>query len=75
MSNTNALNMIILMSVINQLENAPKIVKDSRTFSLKSSNIIHTDKRVSVSKVVPKVIGLPRRFGNLSGNSRTNKRI
>jgi hypothetical protein len=75
MTNTNTLNMLALMSVISQLENRSKMVKDTIPLSLKSTNIINGDKRVKISKVVPKVIGSPRKFGNLSGNARTNMRI
>jgi len=75
MTNTNTLNMIAIMSVISQLENQSKMVKDTIPVSMKSKNIIHGDTRIKASKVVPKVIGSPRRFGNLSGNARTNMRI
>jgi hypothetical protein len=75
MTNTNTLNMLALMSVISQLENRSKMVQDKVTLSLPSTNIINGDKRVKTSKVVPKVIGSPRRFRNLSGNARTNMRI
>ena len=75
MTNTNTLNMLALMSVISQLENRSKMNKDTILVSLPSTNLIHMDKRDKASKVVPKYIKSPRRFGNLSGNARTNMRI
>jgi hypothetical protein len=67
--------MLALMSVISQLE-ARSELDNAVPVSLQTLNHIRRyDKRVKTSKVVPKVIGSPRRFGNLSGNARTNLRI
>ena len=74
MTNTNTLNMLALMSFISQLETRSEL-DNGVPMSSKSLNYKCHDKRVKLSKVVPKVIGTPRRFVNLSGNSRTNMRI
>jgi hypothetical protein len=74
MTNANTLNMLALMSVISQLD-ARSELDNAVPMSSKSLNYKCHDKRVKLFKVVPKVIGTPRRFGNLSGNARTNMRI
>ena len=72
MSNQSPINLLALMSIISKLE------MESHNINVNKIRGARTREHFSkphVSKIVPKVIGKPRRYANLTGNARTKMRI
>lgn len=74
MSNQSPINLLVLMSIISKLEmESHNINVNVNVGEIRGAR--EPFSKPHVSKIVPKVIGKPRRYANLTGNARTKMRI
>ena len=72
MSNQSPINLLALMSIISKLEMESHNINVNK---IRGARTREPFSKPHVSKIVPKVIGKPRRYANLTGNARTKMRI